>query len=114
MREQDFVSRAKLPADGAADRKCQRSHIGTEDDFVRIAAEKVSHRGTGAGDYLVGVAAGGVSPAGVRVIAAQVVGNRVNHPLRDLRSARPIEECSGMAVDALRKGRELGAHPIEI
>src|SRR6266567_3793621 len=114
MSEQDFVSWPEFASNGAADRKRQRSHVRTEDDLVRITAEKVGHCRTGAGNHLVGVAAGVVRPAGVRVVGAEVAGNCINHFLRDLRSAGAVEKYGGTAVDFLLKRRELGAHPIQI
>ena len=73
----------------------QRGHVGAEDDFVGAAVQEVGHGGAGFGDHGVGAAAGGVGSAGVGVVAAQVVGDGVDHALRDLRSAGAVEEAAG-------------------
>ena len=60
------------------------------------------------------MAAGGVGSAGVGVVAAQVVGDGVDHALRNLRSAGAVEEYGGMAVDGLGERGELGADLVEV
>ena len=66
------------------------------------------------GDHAVGVAAGVVSAAGVGVVARQIVGDGVDHPLRHLRAAGAIQKNGGMAVHRLCERRELRANPGEI
>ena len=92
----------------------QRGHVRPEDDFVGAAVQEVGHGAAGFGDHGVGAAAGGVGSAGVGVVAAQVVGDGVDHALRDLRSAGAVEEGGGMAVDGLGERGELGADVGEV
>ena len=67
MGQHDFVARTKLTSDGAADGVGERGHVGTEDDFVRIATQKICHGGAGVIDDGVRAAAGGIGAAGVGV-----------------------------------------------
>ncbi len=114
LREQNLVAGAEVAADSAADRERQRSHVLPEDDFVRIAAQEISHRGARAGDDLVGLATGRVLPVGIGVAGFQIMRNGVDHALRDLRAARAVEESWGTAVDRARERGELRADPREI
>ena len=57
------------------------------------------------------MAAGGVGSAGVGIVAAQVVGDGIDHALRNLRSAGAVEEDGGMAVDGLGERGELAHLP---
>src|SRR5580693_653567 len=114
VREHDLVLRTKLAPNRAADGESQRSHVRTENDLIRITAQKVRHRGTRARDYRVGAAAGRIGAASIGVAALQIIRNRVDDTLRNLGSARPIEERCGMSVNGLSERRELGANPIQI
>ena len=102
--EQDLVSGLEFAANGAADGEGQRGHVRAEDDFVSAAVQEVGHGAAGSGDHRVGAAAGGVGSAGVGVVVAQVVGDGVDHALRDLRSAGAVEEGGGVSVDGLGQG----------
>jgi hypothetical protein len=89
-RDQDFVARLQFAADRARDHVGQRSHVLSEDDFVGTAMQEVSHGGAGGCDHGIGAASGGVGSGGVGVVAAQVVGDGVDHALRNLRSAGAV------------------------
>ena len=112
--DDDFVSGLQLAANGAGHGVGQRGHVGAEGDFVGGAVQEVGHGAAGFGDHGVGAAAGGVGSAGVGVVAAQVVGDGVDHALRDLRPAGAVEERGGVSVDGLGEGRELGADGGEV
>ena len=114
MREHDFIPRTKLASNRAADGKSQRSHVRTENEFIRITAQEVRHRGTRARDYSVRAAAGRIGTASIGVAALQIIRDRVDDTLRNLSSARPIEERCRMSVDDLGERWELGANPIQI
>ena len=60
------------------------------------------------------MAAGAVGSAGVGIVVRQIVRDRVDDALRDLRSAGAVEKDGGMAVHRLREGRELGADAGEV
>ena len=114
MGEHDFVPRAEFAPDGAAHGEGQRSHVGSEDDLVRVAAQEVRHGRTCARNHRVGVAAGRVSATSVGVVAFQIIGDSVNHALWDLSSARTVEKSRRLAVNDLRERRELGTDPGQI
>src|SRR5690349_12142724 len=96
--DDDFISGLQLTADGARDGVGQRGHVRAKGDFVGAAVEEVAHGGAGVGNHGVSAAAGGVGSAGVGVIVAEIVGDGVDDALRDLRSARAVEEDGGVAV----------------
>jgi hypothetical protein len=52
--------------------------------------------------------------ASVGVVAAEVVGDGVDHALRDLGSAGAVEERGGVGVCGLGQGGELGADVVEV
>ncbi len=88
--------------------------FGAEHDFIRIAIQKIAHRRPRFRDHAVGVAAGLVSAAGVGIVARQIIRDGVNHPLRHLRAAGPVQKDGRMAVDSLRERWELRANPGEV
>ena len=114
VREHDFVPRTELAPNRAANGESQRSHVGTENDLIRITAQEIRDSRPRAGDHRVGAATGRVSAACVSVVMLQIIGDRIDNTLWNLSSARPIEERCGMAVNGLRERRELRANPIKI
>ena len=111
---EDFVPAIEVAADGARDGEGQRRHVGTEGDFVGAAVQEVGHGAASPRDHCVGVSAGRVSSASIGVVVAQVGGDGVDHALRDLRSARAVEERGGVAVHGLRERRKLRADVGEV
>ena len=107
-RDYDLVAWLEFAANGAGHRIGQRGHVLTEDDFIGAAVQEVGHGTARFGDHGVGVAAGGVGSARVGVVAAKIVGDGVEHALRDLRSTRAVEKGGRMAVNSLGERRELG------
>jgi hypothetical protein len=69
--------------------------------------QEVAHGLARLRDHGVRVTAGRIGSARVGVVAAQVAGNRVNHALRNLRPARPVEKGSRVPVHSLSKRRKL-------
>jgi len=105
-RNQNFVAGTKLasadlPTKAAGNGVGQRGHVRAEDNFVGATVQKVAHGGAGFAKHGVGVAAGSVGPASIGVVVPQVIRDRVDHPLRHLRSAGAIEEHHRMSVDSL-------------
>ena len=71
--QHDLVARFEFASDRTAHRISERGHVKAEDHFVRVAAEEVSHCRTRARDHRVGISAGLVGTARVRVISAEIV-----------------------------------------
>ena len=91
-RHDDLVAGLELPADRPREREVERGHVRAEDDLLRAAAEE---RGAGPArlvDERLGHPARLVGPADVGVRLAQVPRDRVDHLVRHLRAARPVEE----------------------
>src|SRR5262249_40254629 len=65
--EYDFVSRTQFVPDGPAQSEGQRSHVRTKDDFVRITAQKIGHRGASLCNHRVGAAARRTCSAGIGI-----------------------------------------------
>src|SRR5580692_9791473 len=114
MREHDFIPRTKFTPNGAAHGESQRSHVRAENDLIRITAEEVGHGGPRARDHRIAPATGCISAAGVGVVALQIIGDGIDHSLRNLSAAGTVKKCRWLAVDGLRKRWELGANPGEI
>jgi len=62
------------------------------------AVEESGHSSTRIREHGIGVAAGRVGSAGVRIVTAQVVGDGVDHALRNLRSSGPVEKRGRMSL----------------
>ena len=88
----DLVARSELPAERAREQEVERGHALAEGDLVGMAGEEAAGGGAGALDQLDGADAGLVRRADVRVVLAQVARDRVDHLVRALRPARPVEE----------------------
>src|SRR5580698_5096440 len=114
MRKHDFVARTKFAPDGTTDGKSQRCHVRAENNLVGITAQKVRHGRARTRNHRVRVATGRVGAASVGVVALQIIGDSVDHALRNLSSTGTIEKSRGLAVDSLRERGELGANPIKI
>ena len=109
--EHDLVAGAEFPSERTAHGERQCRHVRSEHDFIRVAIQEGAHGRTRFRDHAVGVAAGVVSAAAVGVVAGQVVGDGVNHALRHLRAARPVQKNHGASIDHLRERGELRANP---
>src|SRR5579859_7770802 len=96
--DDDFVSGLQFTTNRARDGVGQRGHVWAESDFVGAAVEEVGHGGAGFGDHGVGAPAGGIGSAGVGVVVAEVVGDGVDHALRNLRAAGAVEESGRVTV----------------
>ena len=77
-------------------------------------AEEVGDGRVRLGRHRVGRLTGRERAAGVRVHVAVVAGDGVDHPLRDLRAARAVEEDRRPAVLLPGEGRELGPQGVDI
>ena len=111
---QQLVPALQLSAQGATQGKGQRRHVGAEDHLVGCAIEEVRHRGARIGNHPIGALAGEECTPGVRVACGEVIGNRVNHALRHLGTARSIEERGRLAVHRPMQRRKLLTHPGQI
>src|SRR5271166_2174952 len=113
-RDQQFVPALQFAANGTAQGEGERRHVSAEDDLVSGAVEEVGHCRTGIGNHLVSSTAGDKSTTRVRVAGRKVIRDGINDTLRDLCSARSIEEDCGMAVHALLKRGKLLPHPRDV
>ncbi len=111
---QQLVPALQLPTQGATQGEGQRRHVGAEDHFIACAVEEVRHGGTRIGNHLISALTGDERPAGVCIVPGKIIGDRVNHALRDLRAARGIEEHGRPPVHRLMQRRKLSPHPIHI
>ncbi len=114
QREHDLIAGPEFAPERAAHGESQRRHVRAENDFIRIAIQKIAHRRPRFRDHAVGVAAGVVSAARVGVVARQIIRDGVNHPLRHLRATRAVQKNRRMSVSSLRERRELRANPGEV
>ena len=112
--DQQLVAALQLAADGAAQGESQRRHVGAEDDFIGRAIEEVGHRRASVGDHLVGSAAGDESATRIRVEVRKIVGDGINHPLRNLGAAGSVEEHRRLAVHILLQRGKLLPHPTDV
>src|SRR5438105_3021925 len=111
MGEHDFVARTKLTSDGAAHGVGERRHVWAEDDFIRIAAQKICHGSAGFIDNSICAAAGGIGATGVGVRLRQIIADGVNDALWNLCAAGAVEKDGGVAVYGLGQGRKLRSDP---
>src|SRR3954471_13373308 len=102
MGQQNFVSGFQLSTDRPPYGESQRGHVRTKNNFIRIAAKKIRHRGPCACDNLVCLPAGGVGAAGVGVTRTEVVRNCVDHTLRNLSSAWSVKKGRRFAIHVAR------------
>ena len=114
-RHDDLVTRLEGRPDRSAEMERERRHVRAELDLVRRGGtEQVGYRGVGLVGHRVGPPARGERTAGVRVRVAEVARDRVDHPLRDLGAARPVEEDGRPAVVLTGEGRELRPDSVDI
>ena len=92
LRREDLVAGPQLPADRAGEREVERRHVLSEHDLLGRAAEEPRAGEPGFGDERIASHARLERPAEVRVRLAQIAGDRVDHGIRHLRAARPVEE----------------------
>ncbi len=116
-RDQHFVTGPQRASESTAEVKCQRRHIGAEDDFLcRGCIEQI---GGGLMRFVqdgVGFAAGREDAALVGVARGQVMHHRIDDALRHLRPAGPVEEnrrAGSCPTNAIQR-RELLAESIDI
>jgi hypothetical protein len=91
-RHDDLVALAELARGRSGEREVERRHAPAEDRLVRRAAEPVGGREARVGDQRVRAPARLEKAARVRVRVAQVRRDRVDHLVRHLRPAGPVEE----------------------
>src|SRR5712671_7361571 len=94
----DFISGRQLTADRAGQGERDGGHVLAEDDFIRVATEKISHRRAGGRNGRVVGTAGGKRTACVGVRGEKIILHRVNDLLGDLRARGPVEKCSGLSL----------------
>ena len=111
QREHDLVAGAEFAPERAAHGESQRRHVRAENDFIRIAIQKIAHRRPRFRDHAVGVAAGVVSAARVGVVARQIIRDGVNHPLRHLRATRPVQKNRRMSVRQFARAQGTAREP---
>ena len=109
-RADDLVTALELSAERAREQEVERGHALPERDLVRMAGEEAAGGGAGALDQLDGADARLVRRADVRVVLAQVAGDRVDHLVRALRPAGPVEEGEP-AVECACSARGRLGHP---
>jgi hypothetical protein len=91
-RHDHLVSLAPSTRGRAREREVQRRHVGAEDDLVGRAPEEGGAGQPRIGDEGVGASRCLEVAADVRVRLAHVRRDCVDHHVRDLRSAGPVEE----------------------
>ena len=91
-RAHDLVPLPQLSAERPREQEVERRHALPEGNLVRMAGEEAAGGGAGTLDQLDGANARLVRRADVRVVLAQVSRDRLDHLVRALRPARPVEE----------------------
>ena len=91
-RADDLVALAQRARERPREQEVERRHARPERDVVRVAGEEAAGGDAGTLDQLDRAHARLVRRADVRVVLAQVAGDRVDHLVRALRAARPVEE----------------------
>ena len=91
-RADDLVTGAQRSRERPREQEVERRHARPEGDLVRVTGEEARRRRTRPLDQLDGAHARLVRRADVRVVLAQVGGDRVDHLVRALGAARPVEE----------------------
>jgi len=113
----DLVTRAEGARECAREQEVERGHALAERDLVGVAGQEPACGGAGALDQLHRADARPVRRADVRVVLAEVARDRVDHLVRALRPARPVEERE-LAVERGETGadgvdvEQRGAHAI--
>ena len=91
-RDEDLVAGRERPPERAREREVERRHVLAEDRLLGPAAEEARGSRVRLLDELVAAAAGVERAAEIRVRLAQVGGDGIDHGLRALRPAGPVEE----------------------
>ena len=91
-RHEHLVATLELAREGAGEKEVQRGHALTERDLPRPAAEERRGPLVGEVDERVGPPRGLVRRADVRVVVAEVVGDRVDHLVGALGASGAVEE----------------------
>ena len=112
--QNNLVARLDLPTQRAAHRERQRSHIHTERDLIPVAPEKIRHRLPSLQEHGIGPPRRFVVAAAVCVVPRQIAADSVNHPLRNLRPARTVQENRWVPIRILEQCGELGAYGSDI
>ena len=94
-RDQHLVVAAELPAESAGEQEVERGHALAERDLPGVAAEERARLLVREVDERTRATRGLVRRAHVRVVVPEVVGDRVDHAVRALRPAGPVEEREG-------------------
>jgi hypothetical protein len=92
LRDDDLVAGLELAPERAREREVERRHVRAEDDLFRRAAEEVAAGPARLVHERLRATARRVRAADVRVRGAQVVRDRLDHLVRHLRAAGPVEE----------------------
>ena len=108
-RDEHLVAGLELAGEGTREEEVESGHALPERDLAGIAAEERGGTLVRGIDHLVRPARGLVGRADVRVVLAQVPGDRVDHLVGALRPTRAVEEREP-AVE----GAEAGAHRADI
>ncbi len=91
-RHQDLVAGRQRAGERPRQQEVERRHARPECDLARVAPEEAPGGVVRSLDESDGANARAVRRAGVRVVGAQVAGDRVDHLVRALRAARSVEE----------------------
>ena len=89
---EDLVARLQRAPERAGEQEVERGHARPERDLVRVALQEAAGGRMRSLDQLDGADARLVGRADVRVVLAQVARDRVDHLVRALGAARPVEE----------------------
>ncbi|MNM45478.1 hypothetical protein D3C81_564020 [compost metagenome] len=104
----DFVPGLPTTANDAAEVERQRGHVHAKNDIIgRGCIQEGAHRFPCMIHHLGCFMAGKIMSAQIGVIFPQVVGHFLQHPLRNLRTARPIEKDNGFVIMALGQRTKL-------
>ncbi len=114
-RQHDLVPRLQITAQGAADRKGQRGHVGAEDDLIRGGrVEQVGHGRVRILQDHVAALGGEKRAAAVGVGMGQIVSHGVDDALRNLCAAWVVQKNRWPAVHLHGQGRKSSTDVVEI
>lgn len=109
--DDDLVTLLKHLADAEADKTDERGGVHAETDFRRtIGIDQQRHAFTRVGDRLIDCDAAAVAAATLHIMRDQMVGHRVEHALRDLRTGGIVHEDE---VAGLPQGWKHGADRVD-
>jgi hypothetical protein len=113
-RQDNLITGTNVTPKCAADRKGQRGHVWSENHLVRSTPQKISHSGARRVNRFVSAATGCKCAMSIGIVVDQIIGDSIDHPLRNLRSAWTIKKHGGMSIHFLRQRRKLCANPGQI